>query len=409
MRLLFPMLCIPIFLYSYTLDELIELSHKNRVVESAAYIVSSKERAYESSKSSYMPTLELGGTYQNVYEETPALAQNSLKVQASLKYTLYDGGKKGSLYEQLESSIDSSRQNVEAVKNSISLDVSRLYFEYLSLESDKEATNQEIEQLKAEFKRLDLFYKSGSATKDEVAKIDSRLKNSMVLLNEIELRSQRILYTLEYYTTQKIEKIDEGSRVALNEEERVERADIESLEYDALSVLHEAETKKSENLPKIYFDNTLSYSDYYFDDKSLESSFLVDTQNIAMLNLSWNIFDFGARSKSYESKYYEYLSKRSSIEHEKHRADVEYRFAKRALEIAKMKVDATKATLDAASSTYELVKFKYQNGTIDNVAYLESMSEKYDAARGHKRALLDLEVKKAELIYYSGKDVKEFL
>lgn len=403
------MLCIPIFLYSYTLDELIELSHKNRVVESATHQLSAKEKAYDSSKSSYLPTLELGGTYQNVYEETPALAQNSLKVQASLKYTIYDGGKKGSLYDQLESGIDASRQNVEAIKNSISLDVARLYFEYLSLESDKDATNQEIEQLKAEFKRLDLFYKSGSTTKDEVVKIDSRLKNAMVMLSEIELESQRILHTLEYYTTQKIQKIDEGSVVTLNEQERVARADIESLEYEALFVLHEAKTKKSENLPKVYFDNTLSYSDYYFDDKSLESSFLVDTQNIAMLNLSWNVFDFGARTKAYESKFQEYLSKKSALEHEKHRADVEYRFAKKALEIAKQKVDATKATLDAASSTYELVKFKYQNGTIDNVAYLESMSEKYDADRGYKRALLDLEVKKAELIYYSGKDVKEFL
>lgn len=409
MRLLFPVLFIPIFLYSYTLDELIELSHKNRVVESATHLLSAKEKAYESSKSSYLPTLELGAIYQNVYEETPALAQNSLRVQASLKYTLYDGGKKGSLYNQLESSIDASKQNVEATKNNISLDVARLYFGYLSLESDKEATTQEIEQLKAEFKRLDLFYKSGSATKDEVDKIDSRLKNSMVMLNEIELESQRILHTLEYYTTQKIEKIDEGSVVALNEQKKVARADIEALEYDALSVLHEAKTKKSENLPKIYFDNTLSYSDYYFDDKSLESSFLADTQNIAMLNLSWNVFDFGARTKVYESKLQEYLSKKSMLEHEKHRADVEYRFAKKALEIAKLKVDATKATLDAATSTYELVKFKYQNGTIDNVAYLESMSEKYDAARGYKRALLDLEVKKAELIYYSGKDIKEFL
>ncbi|MBE0515019.1 TolC family protein [Sulfurimonas sp.] len=409
MKFLFPVLFIPIFLYSYTLDELIELSHKNRVVESATHSLSAKEKAYESSKSSYLPTLELGATYQNVYEETAALAQNSLRVQASLKYTLYDGGKKGSLYSQLESSIDASKQNVEATKNNISLDVARLYFGYLSLESDKEATTQEIEQLKAEFKRLDLFYKSGSATKDEVDKIDSRLKNSAVMLNEIELESQRILYTLEYYTTQKIEKIDEGSVVALNEQEKVARADIEALEYGALSVLHEAKTKKSENLPKIYFDNTLSYSDYYFDDKSLDAGFLVDTQNIAMLNLSWNVFDFGARTKAYESKFQEYLSKKSTLEHEKHRADVEYRFAKKALEIAKLKVDATKATLDAASSTYELVKFKYQNGTIDNVAYLESMSEKYDAARGYKRALLDLEVKKAELIYYSGKDIKEFL
>ncbi|MDQ1244038.1 MAG: hypothetical protein QG565_378, partial [Campylobacterota bacterium] len=79
------------------------------------------------------------------------------------------------------------------------------------------------------------------------------------------------------------------------------------------------------------------------------------------------------------------------------------------LEIAKLKTESTKATLDAAASTYELIKFKYQNGTIDNVAYLLSLSEKYDANRDYDRALNDLEIKKAELIYQSGKDVREFL
>jgi len=82
---------------------------------------------------------------------------------------------------------------------------------------------------------------------------------------------------------------------------------------------------------------------------------------------------------------------------------------KKSLEIAKLKTESTQATLDAASSTYELIKFKYQNGTIDNVAYLLALSEKYDAKRGYERAMNDLEIKKAELIYYSGKDIKEFL
>jgi len=257
---------------------------------------------------------------------------------------------------------------------------------------------------------LQLFYETGSVTKDELDKIDSRLKNANVLLYEIELESQKILHALEYYTTQKIDIINEGSSVKLiDEEEKFLRADIQVLQRDAVSVMYEAKSKKSENLPSIYFDNTLSYSDYYFDNKMLESDYLVDTQNIAMLNISWNIFDFGTTTKNYESKFEEYLSKKSTFEYEKHKADVEYRLAKKSLEISKLKVDAAKATFDAAASTYELVKFKYQNGTIDNVAYLEALSEKYDAKRGYERAVWDMEIKKAEVIYYSGKDIKEFL
>ncbi len=408
MRLFFPILFTPILLCASSLQELIDISQKNRVVASASHVVASKEKAYESSKSGYLPTLDLLGTYQNTYEETSSLAQNSLKAQASLKYIIYDGGKKESVYGQLESSVASSKKSVEAIKNSISLDISRLYFEYLSLEADKTATLQEIEQLKAELKRVQFFYEAGTVTKDEVAKIDSSTKSALVALQEIELESQKILHTLEYYTTQKVSSVQKGSLIHLPQEETtLLRAEIQALEDEALSVLFGAKALKSQNNPTLYFEDTLSYTDYYFDQKP-ESS-LVDTQNIATLNVAWNIFDFGSRTQAYESKFQEYLSKKSLIEHEKHKADVDYRLAKKSLEIATAKVEAANATLEAASSTYELIKFKYQNGTIDNVAYLLALSEKYDAKRGYERAINDLEIKKAELIYYSGKDIKEFL
>ncbi|MDD2652776.1 MAG: TolC family protein [Sulfurimonas sp.] len=408
MRLFFPILFTPIFLYASSLQELIDVSQKNRAVASALHVVASKEKAYESSKSGYLPTLDILGTYQNVYDETPTLAQNSLKAQASLKYVIYDGGKKESVYGQLESTVASSKKSVEALKNDISLDVARLYFEYLSLEADKTATLREIEQLKAEFKRLQLFYEAGSVTKDEVAKVDSRTKNALVALQEIELESQKILHTLEYYTTQKVSSIQKGSLVRLPQEDTaLLPAEIQALEDEALSVLFSANVLKSQNMPTLYFEDTLSYSDYYFDQKPANS--LADTQNIATLNVAWNIFDFGSRTQAYQSKFQEYLSKKSLIEHEKHKADVDYRLAKKSLEIATVKVEAAKATLEAASATYELIKFKYQNGTIDNVAYLLALSEKYDASRGYERAMNDLQIKKAELIYYSGKDIKEFL
>jgi outer membrane protein TolC len=410
LRLFFPILCLPIFLYAYTLEELVELSHKNRVVESASHLLSSKERAYESTKSSYLPSIEVGATYQNAYEETPSSAQNALKAQASLKYTIYDGGKEQSLYSQLKSGIDSSKMSVEALKMSLSLDVSRLYFGYLAFDADKRAKLQEIEQLRAELKRLQLFYEVGSITHDELDKIDSRVKNAMVKLHEIELENQKILHNFEYYTLQKVDSIEEGSHVKfVYEQDPSIRADIAALEHSATSLMHEAQSKKSQNLPQVTFNDTISYSDYYFDNKNLESNFLVDTQNIAMVNLSWNVFDFNTVTKSYESKFEEYLSKKSSLEHEKHKADVEYRLAKKSLEIAKLKISAAKATLDAASATYALVKVRYENRTIDNVAYLQSLSEKFDAQRDYERALLDVEMKKAELIYYSGKDIKEFL
>lgn len=410
MKFFLPILCLPVFLYSYSLNELLELSHNNRVVESAKHTLTSKELLYDSSKSSYLPSIDIGANYQNASVETAALAQNSLKFQASLTYTIYDGNKKENLYKKLESSIDSSKSTLEATKNSISLDVSRLYFEYLGLEADKEATSQALEQLKEELKRVEFFYEAGTVTKDEVVKIDSRVKNTLVLLQEIELKSQRVLHTLEYYTSKRVEYLEDNARIKLPlEDKETLRADIKALEYEATALMHEANIEKSQNRPLVYLDDTVTHTEYYFDDESSKSSFLVDDQNIAMLSMTWNIFDFGARTKAYESKLQEYLSKKSMLEYEKSKANSEYRLAKKALLIAQEKVKSTQAVVEAASLAYKLIKFKYENQTIDNVAYLLALSEKFNAQRDAKRALYELEIRKAEFIYYSGKDIKEFL
>ena len=52
---------------------------------------------------------------------------------------------------------------------------------------------------------------------------------------------------------------------------------------------------------------------------------------------------------------------------------------------------------------------KFENGLIDNVAFLQSLTEKYDAISQHKKAINDLEVKKATIIYHSGEKLQEYI
>jgi len=50
-----------------------------------------------------------------------------------------------------------------------------------------------------------------------------------------------------------------------------------------------------------------------------------------------------------------------------------------------------------------------QNGIVDNVAYLEALSNQSDAQSALKMAQYDLEIKKANIIYYNGKTLEEFI
>jgi len=125
--------------------------------------------------------------------------------------------------------------------------------------------------------------------------------------------------------------------------------------------------------------------------------------------LKWNIFSFGETKYKYESKYKDYLSLKSQLEYEKNKANVDLELAIKSYEISKLKIKSSEANLKAATTTYDVIKSKYQNGLIDNVAFLESLSEKFTALSQLKTSQNDLEIKKAKIIYYSGKKLEEYI
>lgn len=402
------LLCGTLFLQAHTLEELVLLAHKNRVVAAANLSLQAKQKAYESTKSGYLPTLSLTGSYLNTLKETPISPRDALRGNLNLNYTLYDGGMREALYDKLLYTVDASKENLEATKNTLALDITRLYFAYLSFDAQSKSTLQEIEQIEAELQRVKMFYETGSVTQDEVDKLDSRLKTQKVLLSEIEIEKQRVLHTLEYYTDEEIVSLTSGAKVNLQSVQDVEvRPDVKLLELQANSMLYDAEATKSQNFPSVNFNNSYTYTEFFFQGN--ESPFVVNSQNVASLNVTWNVFDFGAIQEAYESKQYEYLAQKATVEFEKNRASVEQRLAQKELEITQMKLAASELAFDAASQTYELIKIKYQNGAIDNVAYLQALSEKQNALYTYEKTKNDVETKKVELLYYSGKKIWEFL
>lgn len=132
-------------------------------------------------------------------------------------------------------------------------------------------------------------------------------------------------------------------------------------------------------------------------------------QNVASANLNWNIFSFGETRFKSQSKQKEYLASKSNYDYEKNRALVDFKLALKAYNIAKAKISSSEASVKAAQSAYEVIKSKFENGLIDNVAFLQSLTEKYDAISQHKKAINDLEVKKATIIYHSGEKLQEYI
>ncbi|WP_417327814.1 TolC family protein [Halarcobacter sp.] len=397
---------LPLILLGQNLDELVELSLKNQLINSYEYDTDSIKKEYESVKSSYYPKLDVSATYSNTNEETPSVPNDGIRSSASINFVLYDGNKRSNTFSKYRSNIKSSQESLNSSKNQIALDVSSYYFNYLALLAQKEAKLKQIDQLKAQEERLSKFLAVGSTTKDEVEKIISRVESENVNLHSIELDLQTILFNLEYITGKKI-SISEGSMIKdYQVTQDSQRADIKALEYDVKAQFDNAKVEKSGYLPTITLDNTYTDYDYNYDNSAYES---IEDQNIFSVNMKWNLFSFGETKNRYEAQYKKYLSLKSRYEYERNRANTDLQLAQRAFNIAKLKVKSANASLKAATSAYEVIKSKYENGLIENVAYLEALSEKYDAMSLLEFAKYDLEIKKANIIYHSGENLKDYI
>lgn len=409
MKKLYYIFLTPLFLYGQNLEELVNLSIQNKLIDSSKQNIESIKDEYKSVKSGYLPSLDLGAKYSLNDEETASAPKKGLSTSASLTYILYDGGKKSDVYDGYESTIKSGEESLEALKNDISLAVINYYYNYLSLISQKDAKLKEIEQLQSQKDRLSRFLSAGTTTEDEVQKIISRVESAKVNLQEIELETVTILHNLEYITGSKV-SITEGSNVKelAKIPESSQRFDIKSLEYDLKTKQSNSQAQKSDYLPTITLNNTYSYYDSNYDNNTYQASSL-DHQNTLSANLAWNVFSFGKTQNAYESKQKAYLASKSNYEYQKNKADVDLQLAVKSYEIAKAKISSAKENLKAAQSAYDVIKSKYENGLIDNVAYLESLSEKYSAISQLETSINDLEIKKANIIYQSGERLQEYI
>lgn len=398
------MALVPLLLCAESLKELVDLALQNKLIESSKYSFEASKDKQDSIKSGYLPNLSIGANKAFNQEETMTSPKESSTGYAKVSFTLYDGGKREALIEGQEALVKNASYTLQSVENDTTLKVVYYYYAYLSTLSNKTFLEQKIGQLQAEKYRLEKFFSVGSATEDEIQKIISTLEQSKVSLLQTEVTLTNILHTLEYLTSKPI-TVESGSTLApLTDEKEATRYDILALEEAAKNAKSQATIAKAPNLPTLAVEDTYSRYNNDFDNKAYNSGF--DRQNTLMLTAQWKIFDFGSTSAAYESAHKEYLSKSSQVAYEKSRAKASLKSAQNAYEVALRKVEASKARVKASDMTYTLVQKKFQNGIVNNVAYLDALSDKYNALSELQTAIHDVEYQKAIVLFEMGKEIK---
>ena len=391
----------PLLLSAGNLVNLLELAEQNHQIEASKHYLEAAKAKESSVTSSYLPSITIGGNYIENSEHNVFSYTRNTTGYAKASLVLYDGGKREALMDQQEAQVKSASYALAATHENVFLNIINQYYSYLNMLSLEESTLQKIEQLEAEQYRLKQYFSVGSATADEVQRIISSVEQAKVDLIDIKNNLAMILNALEYLVGTRVE-VEAGSSIAFHiPKEPQTRQDILALEENVNSARADVDVAKSPYLPTIAIEDTYSHYDY-----NKEYTMGLDKQNTVMLSLQWKIFDFGATSSTKEAAHRNFLAKSSELAYEKSRAKASLNNAQNSYKSALLKIDAAKSRLRAADMTYDLVRKKFQMGIVNNVSYLDALSEKYSAKAGLQSALNDLEYQKAVVLYEMGKEIK---
>ena len=394
----------PLFAFSGNLNELLNLAEQNKQVEASRYsLEASKEKEY-ATKSEYMPSLTLGANQTFNREKNMFTPEKSTTGSATLSFTVYDGGKREASFEQQQALVKSATFALASVQNNISLDVIYYYYNYLSTLANKESTLKKMEQLEAERNRLEKFLSVGAITADELQKIVSSIEQTKVDLLTLDNTLNNISNTLEYLTGEQV-SVEKGSTIVYKENtnnEENKRLDILALEESVQSNKSEIQMAKAPNLPTIALQNTYSKHDF---DYPVATENLKE-QSSVQLSMQWKIFDFASTSSNAQAAYLNYLSKNSELSYAKYKAKASFKNAQNSYKTSLAKIEAAKAKLQASEMTYELIKKKFQQGIVNNVSYLDALSDKFNSNSQLQTALNEVEYQKAVLLYEMGENIK---
>lgn len=394
----------PLFTFAGNLDELLNLAEQNKQVEASRYsLEASKEKEY-ATKSSYLPNLTLGATQTFNQESNMFAAEKNATGTATISFTIYDGGKREASFEQQQALVKSATFALASVQNNISLDIIYCYYNYLSTLASKESTLKKMEQLEAERYRLEKFLSVEIITTDELQKIISSIEQTKVDLLTLDNTLNNISNTLEYLTGQEV-NVEKGSTIAYKEvinNEENKRLDILALEESVQSNKSEIQMAKAPNLPTIALQNTYSKHDF---DYPVATENLKE-QNSVQLSMQWKIFDFASTSSNAQAAHLNYLSKNSELSYAKYKAKASLKNAQNNYKTSLAKIEAAKAKLQASEMTYELVKKKFQQGIVNNVSFLDALSDKFNSNSQLQTALNEAEYQKAVLLYEMGENIK---
>ena len=407
------LMSIPFLLFAqhYGLRTFIDHANKyNPMIHSKEMNVQSKAEEIEAAKSDFWPTVDVGAGHTMTTPVTVIAPGQTTSASAMIGMDLYDGGRRGAVLNAKSFEHTASIFEKRAFEKSVALTIINSYYSIKKYKATLYALQKRSEELQTQMTRIKGFMRAGLSTSEEFERLRAAYDNNAYVIENTKLaivQAQEDL-SLQSGLSAKQLKNDHIREPHHVRYEPYEKSKI--LHAHAQAMQEQANAVSSGYLPQVNVSDQLSVYNYNdTDDVPGLTGILPDHQNRLMLSVNMRLFDKGKMRKDEEALKYQKLS----LESQKIYADKEqrmnFRVAEKRLKTLRAKEKSTKSALKAARSTYSTVKKKFEVGLVDNVTYLDALTEVTLSQARYKETLYDYEIAKSIYYYYAGKSPREYI
>lgn len=405
-KLLF--LIIPVFIYAESLQSLLEYAtNKSDLVISKTLTQKAKEKEVQAAKSSFYPTIDVGGFYQTSNEKSLFQAGDIYSGYAKLSFDIYDGGRKLSLLKQSKDELKASAFDSESMKKNLSLQIVEYFFNIRSLQASLLSKEEANKSLKEQLTRMQRFFIAKVATKDDVDRLQAAFDTNIYDMEVIKFQISNIIKLLELKVGKQITSLDD-SKFKEFKKSSLELIDsTKSLIAQKDALVSGAQSVESIYKPQIKLEDT--YSIYGYDRSDTLHPEGVENQNKLMLSLNLRLFDKGSVAKTKQAIIINSQALSSQVAYLTKEQQMQYELAIIRIQTTKAKIKSASSALLAATSAFKTISKKYDARIVDNVVYLDALSSQTSAKALYETSLNDLEIAYATYYYYAGKNIEEFI
>jgi len=400
---------LPFSLNATSLKEIMQITLKNNLnIKAMDFDIASKKETLKSVSNTLNPTLNIGASY-NRLDLNVRSTQIGATTMGYVKFgaDLYDGGKNNSIKRQKSFELKSSKLNTKEATRGILLQVVTIFFQIKTIDENLFAYQDKSKALNAQYKREQQKYDLKMITIDEVMKLRSVYESNNYIIDDLKYQRESLYQNLSLLAGKNITSIESSKLPDLKNLKYQSSSGIKSLQNSLKAADENIIQINSIKKPKIRVEDSVNIYHYSNYNKGLLKD-LPNQQNQFMLNFSLNIFDTSSSTKK-QSAVLAKLVKNEQLNYAKSKEKMIFTLAKKKLLTQKAKINSAKSALEMANSVYDIILTKFQNGIVDNIAYLDALSAKTINRALYAQALNNYEIAKANYYFSSGIDCKEVL